>query len=140
MWAVGNESGAVWVYTVSGQLLGQLQDNYGDVNNIAWSPDGKFLAGGDSLWQFDEQTFKLRTVIMSGSVSSLAWSPDSKWIASANNGMYVRVSDTEGHQIAALTGHNNAVQVLAWSPDGRTLASGSVDHTVRLWDMTRLPG
>ena len=35
-----------------------------------------------------------------------------------------------------LTGHTNMVQTVAFSPDGHTLVSGSLDHTVRLWNVT----
>jgi WD40 repeat protein len=137
MWAMGDENGTVWVYSVAGELVSDLQNN-GNVDVLAWSPDGKILAGGNSLWQFNGKTFDYRATVSSGRVASLAWSPDSSMIASTFGATYVRMTDTDGHLLAALDGHTNRVQVLAWSPDGKILASGSVDHTVRLWDMTKL--
>jgi WD40 repeat protein len=38
-----------------------------------------------------------------------------------------------------LVGHTNGVTRLASAPDGRTLYSASLDHTVRVWDLTVSP-
>jgi len=38
--------------------------------------------------------------------------------------------------IGRVTGYTRAVRSVAFHPDGQTLAGGSVDHTVRLWDVT----
>ncbi len=136
MWAIGNESGKVWVYDLEGNLIGDLQ-NEGNVDVMAWSPDGTMLAGGNSLWKSTGTSFEHRITFASGRIASLTWSPDSTMIASSAYRPYISVSDIEGHVLTRFEGHNNSVQVLAWSPDGITLASGSVDHTVRLWDMSQ---
>lgn len=134
LWAFGNESGAVWVYDVEGNLVGSLQSN-GNVDVMTFSPDGEFVAGGGSLWRFSDGVFGEPITVSSNRVSALAWSPDSRMIASAA-GAFIRVSDIKGQLLTALAEHTNSIQALAWSPDGQWLASGSVDRTVRLWDMT----
>jgi WD40 repeat protein len=39
--------------------------------------------------------------------------------------------------IRRLDGHDNQITQLRTTPDGKTLISSSLDHTIRLWDMTK---
>ncbi len=43
------------------------------------------------------------------------------------------------HPVRRLDGHTNGVTHLLTSPDGKTLISTSLDHSVRIWDMTGPP-
>lgn len=136
-WAIGNESGQVWVYGADGTLIAELS-NEGNVDNLAWSPDSTMLAGGSSIWEWTGERFAQRTG-MSSSRSGLAWSPDSHFIATAGeNQSNVRLWDTQGEFLAILNDHTFHIWSLAWSPDGSLLASTSGDKTVRLWNMERL--
>jgi len=138
LWSFGNQSGNIWVYDTQGQLVAQLQ-NPGNVDSLVWSPDGTMLAGGNTLWDWDGETFRRRGVIDSGRIAALAWSPDGTMIAAAgSNQNNVRVWDTNGNRLAILTGHPGNVNAVAWSPDGRLLASAGEDKTIRLWDMAAI--
>ncbi|MEP6988383.1 MAG: hypothetical protein ABI970_22455, partial [Chloroflexota bacterium] len=59
MWAIGNESGLLWVYGVDGQQIAQLQSTEG-IDTIQWSPDGKWMAAGKDLWQVNGTQFVLK--------------------------------------------------------------------------------
>jgi WD40 repeat protein len=73
---------------------------------LAFSPDGKTLAGGDSyginLWD-----------VPSGKLTA----------------------NLTGHVIDPKKGNTATVFSVAFSPDGKTLASGGADGTVKLWDL-----
>jgi len=133
-WAIGNESGLVWVYGVDGQKIAQLQSQ-SNVDVMQWSPDGKWLAGGKNLWRVDADQFTLKNYVKGE--ETLAWSPDGRYLASAdNNKLYLQQPD--GKLIALLEGHTGQINVLAWSPKGNFIASGSDDHTIRIWDISSL--
>lgn len=113
-----------------------------EVNSVAFSPDGVWIASGS-----DEKTVRLReaqtgTVVgqplvgHSRSVRSVAFSPDGARIASGSDDSKVRLWDAQtGVAIGQpLTGHSGGVSSVAFSPDGARIASGSSDKTVRLWD------
>src|SRR6266568_1326371 len=87
----------------------------GTVHDLAWSPDGKYIAiGSDNttvlLWEIATIKNIYNYTGHITDVFAVAWSPDGKRIASGA-----------------------AVNSLAWSPDGKHIASASSDSTVQVW-------
>ncbi len=105
--------------------------------SIAFSPDGKTVAGG-----YDDKTIKmwdgtngqkLRTLaVHTGYVTSIAFSPHAGMMASASDGKEI-IQWQNGEIKHILWGHTKGVTSVSFSPDGRTLISGSKDGTVKVW-------
>ena len=112
---------------------------WGDVNAVAFSPDGRQLASGyDSnvhLW--DVSTGELLETLVGhlGTISSVAFSPDGSALASGSQDNTLRLWDLGTAQAThALAGHHDTVTSVAFSPDGLRLASGGWDDTIHIWD------
>ncbi|MEG3922687.1 NB-ARC domain-containing protein [Microcoleus sp. T3_A4] len=108
--------------------------------SVAFSPDGKLLALGDTngeihLWQMPEARL-LRTSKEYGSiVLSAAFSPDGKTLATGGSNGTINCWDVSSWSIRQiLQGNHSSVLGVAFSPDGKMLASGISDGTVRFWD------
>src|SRR6266568_3791559 len=121
----------------------------GTVHDLAWSPDGKYIAiGSDNttvlLWEIATIKNIYNYTGHISDVFAVAWSPDGKRIASGDGDGLVLVWDafTGGHTYT-YCGHADyypghytsgaAVNSLAWSPDGKHIASASSDSTVQVW-------
>lgn len=71
-------------------------------------------------------------------IFALAWRPDGKMLALAGH-KEVRLAEPGGKEIAALTGHADAVRAVAFSADGKWLAAAGGppgrQGEVRIWDV-----
>jgi WD40 repeat protein/DNA-binding SARP family transcriptional activator len=114
----------------------------GGVLAVAFSPDGQFLATGDSKGQGQVKVWRVSNgqIVLSfpdvSNVYAIAWSPDGQLLASGGGDNTIKIWDIRTGQCwKTLTGHTNWVWSLAWNPDGQTLASGSQDSTVKCWNV-----
>lgn len=113
---------------------------------LAFSPDGKLLAGVDEegmlrLWNRKSDEHAEERLLLTGSPSrSLAFSPDGALLAIGGADGTVRLWDVAGGAICrqVLLGRDCPLRTLAFSPDGSLLAASGDDLTVRVWDTTTL--
>ena len=132
----------IWMYSVdTGDELALFTGHTAQIQNLAFSPDGKILAstGNDrTIRVWDTETGKQLLVLSDrrNLPATLAFSPDGTTIASGSRTGTVRMWDVAtGEPLATLTGHTDTVEALAFSPDGKTLASTGKDLSIRLWDI-----
>ncbi|BAZ48573.1 WD-40 repeat-containing protein [Nostoc sp. NIES-4103] len=116
-------------------------ETFGGVLSVAFSPDGKLLALGDTngnirLYQVSDWQQLLICKGHTNWVLSLAFSPDSGIFASGSIDHTVKLWDVNtGECLKTLCGHKHEVWSVAFSPDGNTLASASDDQTIKLWSV-----
>ncbi len=128
---------------INPHLTTYLRGHLGDVEEVAFSPNGKFLASVDSagetiiLW--DIETGQPLGQPLTGHtewVRSVAFSPDGTLLASGGEDQTVILWDVEsGHLLKRLTGHTNWIRSVAFNRDGTLLASAGDDQKIIIWDV-----
>jgi WD40 repeat protein/Leucine-rich repeat (LRR) protein len=109
-----------------------------EVDSVAFSPDGRWLASGSrdhTIRVWDLATGKPRHTLTkhTGPVGSVAFSLEGKLLASGSEDGTIALWDPlTGTRVHALNGHCRDSSV-RFSPDGKLVAGGTADGGVRMW-------
>jgi WD40 repeat protein len=112
---------------------------FGEVNAVAFSPDGRYIASaGDDQMAYVCETLSGKRVASitheGGYVAAVVFSPDGSYLATASGDRTARVWKViSGEEVVRLT-HDGIVKAVAFSPDGCYLATASNDGTAQVWD------
>jgi transducin (beta)-like 1 len=111
-----------------------------------WSPSGRELATASSdgtviVWNMVDGVATNQVVIGVASdspfserdVTCIDWDKSGGLLASGSLDSSVKVSNKEGRNLAALTGHSHNVFVLKFNPAGELIVSGGADHLIFVW-------
>lgn len=111
----------------------------GDVEALAFSPDGETLAtaADDGTARVWDVTTGEQMAVLRGhrdAVLAVSYLPGGDRVATAARDSTARIWESEtGASIAILEGHGGPVNAVVASPDGSLLVTASDDRTARLW-------
>ena len=141
--AVSSRDRRVVLLNLKLEHVRELQPPPRNAIEIAFSPDGRQVAGGAwfKLFFWDLSSQQLRVVNSDhwGAAFSIDYSPDGEYLASIG-----RHTDFEIYLVSSKTGklkrhlrhHNLCGAAVRISPDGRYLATASDDRSIRLYDLS----
>lgn len=147
--AVGSKEGMIYVYNTAGDELNEIrviEGHRGEVTSVAFSPDGKFLASGDSarevmVWRAEgDWSAEVRGLwqFHTARVTCLAWSPSGAFLASGglDENLFVWSPAKPRRRIHYAFANKDGLQGLTWLSDD-VVASAGGDHSVATWNVAK---
>jgi WD40 repeat protein len=137
--STGREKATLWQSGKEGAA-----DTSNHVGSLVFSPDGKFLVGGDQLGYrlWDVSTGKELMFLRDGfGYRGAAFSPDGKTLALANGILKERgvrlVEVATGREVGMLPlKRPGGIRSVDFTPDGKALVAAGHDCSVTVWDVS----
>ncbi len=119
----------------------------GAVKSIEWSPNGKYIACGDSvgniiIYNFDGTTVAMVNVngdLQQSFINGIAWSPDGDYIVDCDDKGFVRAWSFDLTSTVTFTYAPTYFTSLSWGSDGRYIATSDLGGSVRIFKMMFTP-
>lgn len=141
-----NDSLSQSTIRIDSEVLHRIKYNYW-VNSLSFSPDGSFLAVGDSggivsVYDYEDSGEEVETNMIAwfkrkSALLSIDWSPDGKWLYAGGEDRSVTVIDTNFWEIVHRIGRDRWVQCIASSNGGSHVAVGGVSSEISLLDVDK---
>jgi WD40 repeat protein len=111
---------------------------YKIVWDVAFSPDGKYIATGSSdytarVWEAATGR-EITRVPHHFIVTYVAFSPDGRYVASQSTGTMLVWEATTGRVVRQIL-HSGDIQAVQFSPDGKYLATAGYDRLTHVWSI-----
>ena len=140
--ASAGTTNGIRIWDLGKDTVTAFRGHRGQINSIAFSPDGELLASGSDDWTFRLWDVKAGAHIATlehitgrtrSQVKKVAFSHNGQLLATA--GQHVKLWDVSTQTEIAMLQHSNYVWALAFSPDGHFLAAGDQAGSVKIWDV-----
>lgn len=136
------QTGVLQFWDAQGNLLGQSSEHKDGIRAIAFSPDGKKVAGGVSeiikIWDLKgnslEPGFRHQ-----GIVTSISFSPDGQTLFSGARERIARVWDLQSISVGEPFEHQAPISFVTISPDSQEIISIDQNGIVQVWNFDGEP-
>jgi DNA-binding beta-propeller fold protein YncE len=143
--AIGGQRQILFYHSETGELLGVLPFEHGQINTVKFSRNGKLLlaAGGrggasGKAVLYDVQTGQRLTEVgdmETDAILDADLSPNQSAIAVGTPGKIVRIYNTaDGSVLHTIKKHTDWVTAVEYSPDGVLLATGDRSNGLIVWE------
>jgi WD40 repeat protein len=131
---------AIILLSPTGEVVKKLVVQEGVVSRLAFSSDGRLLAGADQfgnvrIWSLGSGRIE-KTLTTQAETTAMVFAPGGQILATAARDNSVSIWNLEtGLPQGKFQKHDAPINALAFAPNGQWLASGSDDRTIVLWEV-----
>jgi WD40 repeat protein len=139
--AIAGEKVVIWSMA-KGEEQFRIDGQFGQVNGLAFSHDGKHLATADlrndvKIWETRGWQLEATFEGHRDDTESVTFAPDGRTLASVDGLGVIHLWDRRTGAQEMIASGQERIWCVAYSPDGRSLVTTSKDGSVKVWNIER---